>query len=79
MPLPRQTIGWVLPTVGRKVPRSWRCHQAAADFSKVSPSPNRRHFLESWVVINELLISHDQVQVSIIDIFLSLQQFSMRC
>jgi len=60
--MPRQRTGWVLPTVGRKVPRSWRCHQAAVDFSKVSPSPNHGHFLQSWVVINELLSSQRWVQ-----------------
>ena len=118
------------PTIGRKVPVSWRCHPVAADLSKVRPSSNHWHFdlslewwsmscwslkdefkhnhrqtawvlsewwslscwslnndfkhnhrqiSECWIVFNELLISHDHVQVSIIDIFSSLQPFSRRC
>ncbi len=53
--------------------------QWVADFSWPSSSSIHRHFLESWVVFNELLISQRWVQVPIIDIFLSLQQLSMSC
>ncbi len=58
MPMPRQRIGLVLPTNGRKVPKSWQGHQAHSWV----PSPSHRHFLESWVVITELLISQRWVQ-----------------
>ncbi len=53
--------------------------QWVADFSWPSSSSIHRHFLEAWVVFNELLISQRWVQVPIIDIFLSLQQLSTSC
>jgi len=63
----------VPPTVSRKVPRSWRCHQAAADFSKVIPSPNHRHFPESSAVLNELLICQNRIHFPVIHEIVSLE------
>ncbi len=45
-----EVAGWLLPPIGRKVPRSWRCHWATADASRVSPNVNHRHFSESCTV-----------------------------
>ena len=57
-----------------------RCPEAGGVIKQLLiSSPNHRHILESWVVINELLISQRRFQVPIIDIFLSLQQLSMSC
>ncbi len=71
--MPRQRIGCVLPTVGRKLPRNWRCHQAAADFSKVSPSPNHRHFPESSAILNALLICQNWIHFPVIHEIVSLE------
>lgn len=46
----REVVGWLLPPIGRKVPRSWRCHWATADASRVSPNFNHRHCSESCTV-----------------------------
>ncbi len=69
----RGLAGWLLPTVGRKVPRSLRCHLATADASRVSPNSNHRHFLESCAITFSSSTTIDQL------LFLLSEWWSLSC